>query len=287
MTGYGAAEGQTTRGTLRIEIRTVNHRFLNVALKLPADLQPLEAELREALRRDFDRGHVAVSARWLGSDEGVARVRVDLEHAQQVATALRELQAALGLGGELDLALVARQPDVLTRNAIAANPPEWADVAPILAEATEACRVMREREGAALAQDLLERLDRLDGAASAIAELAPARLVRERDRLRASVAELLDGRVIDETRLAQEIAVSADRLDITEELVRFRTHTSACREAIKADEPVGKRLGFLAQEMGREINTIGSKANDAEIARLVIGMKGELEKIREQLENLE
>ena len=91
MTGYGAAEGQTTRGTLRIEIRTVNHRFLNVALKLPADLQPLEAELREALRRDFDRGHVAVSARWLGSDEGVARVRVDLEHAQQVATALREL----------------------------------------------------------------------------------------------------------------------------------------------------------------------------------------------------
>jgi uncharacterized protein (TIGR00255 family) len=287
MTGYGAAEGQTARGTLRIEIRTVNHRFLNVALKLPSELQPLEAELREALRREFERGHVAVSARWLGSDEGAARVTVDIEHAHQVAGALRELQSALGLGGELDLALVARQPDVLTRNAVMPVPPEWRDVEPILAEATRACRVMREREGAALTLDLLERLGRLDAAAGAIATLAPARLVRERDRLRASVAELLDGRAMDETRLAQEIAMNADRLDITEELVRFRTHTSACREVIGGAEPVGKHLGFLAQEMGREVNTIGSKANDAEIARLVIGMKGELEKIREQLENLE
>jgi uncharacterized protein (TIGR00255 family) len=287
MTGYGAAEGQTARGTLRIEIRTVNHRFLNVALKLPSELQPLEAELREALRNEFDRGHVAVSARWLGTDEGVTRVSVDLNHAHQVAIALRELQSALGLGGELDLALVARQPDVLTRNAAAPTPPEWADVAPILAEAAEACRAMREREGAALAQDLRERLDRLDAAAGEIATLAPARLLRERDRLRAAVAELLDGRAMDETRLAQEIAVNADRLDITEEMVRFRTHTSACREALGGADAVGKRLGFLAQEMGREVNTIGSKANDAEIARLVIGMKGELEKIREQLENLE
>lgn len=287
MTGYGAAEGETARGTLRIEIRTVNHRFLNVALKLPSELQPLEAELREALRREFDRGHVAVSARWLGSDEGVARVTVDLDHAHQVALALRELQAALGLGGELDLALVARQPDVLTRNAAVAAPPEWSDVAPILAAASDACRVMREREGAALTQDVLERLDRLDASAGEIRALAPARLTRERDRLRSAVAELMDGRAMDETRLAQEIAVNADRLDITEELVRFRTHTSACREALGGAEPVGKRLGFLAQEMGREVNTIGSKANDAEIARLVIGMKGELEKIREQLENLE
>jgi uncharacterized protein (TIGR00255 family) len=287
MTGYGAAEGQTARGTLRIEIRTVNHRFLNVALKLPSELQPLEAELREALRQEFERGHVAVSARWLGSDEGVPRVTVDLDHARQVALALRDLQSALGLSGELDLALVARQPDVLTRNAAVFEPPAWEEIAPILAAAAEACRVMRDREGAALAQDILQRLDRLDATAGEIAELAPARLLRERDRLRKAVADLLDGRVMDETRLAQEIAVNADRIDITEELVRFRTHTSACRETMGSAEPVGKRLGFLAQEMGREVNTIGSKANDADIARLVIGMKGELEKIREQLENLE
>lgn len=287
MTGYGAAEGQTSRGTLRIEIRTVNHRFLNVALKLPSEMQPLEAELREALRREFERGHVAVSARWLGSDEGAPRVTVDLEHARQVAGALRDLQSALGLGGELDLALVARQPDVLTRNTVAPEPLEWGEVAPIVAQAAEACRVMREREGAALTQDILERLDRLDAAAGEIAQLAPTRLLRERDRLRKVVGELLDGRTMDETRLAQEIAVNADRLDITEELVRFRTHTAACRETVRGAEPAGKRLGFLAQEMGREVNTIGSKANDAGIAALVIQVKGDLEKIREQLENLE
>jgi uncharacterized protein (TIGR00255 family) len=116
---------------------------------------------------------------------------------------------------------------------------------------------------------------------------APERLARERDRLRGSVSELLDGRAVDEQRLAQELAFMADKLDITEEMVRFAAHVSACREALAAERPVGKQLGFLAQELGREVNTMGSKANDAEIAQQVIAMKGELEKFREQLENLE
>jgi uncharacterized protein (TIGR00255 family) len=120
-----------------------------------------------------------------------------------------------------------------------------------------------------------------------IATRAPDRLVRERDRLRAAVAELLDGRAVDEARLAQEIAFQADRLDITEELVRFRSHVAAVREALASVRPIGKQLGFLAQELGREVNTMGSKANDAEIAHEVIAMKGELEKFREQIENLE
>jgi uncharacterized protein (TIGR00255 family) len=120
-----------------------------------------------------------------------------------------------------------------------------------------------------------------------IAGRAPERLVRERDRLRKSVSELLNGAPVDEQRLAQEIAYLADRLDITEELVRFRAHLAACRQALGEDQPAGKRLGFLAQELGREINTMGSKANDAEILQQVIAMKGELEKFREQLENLE
>lgn len=123
--------------------------------------------------------------------------------------------------------------------------------------------------------------------ADRVAERAPGRLVRERDRLRAAVAELLDGRPVDDGRLAQEIAFQADRLDITEELVRLRAHAEAVRAALAADRPAGKQLGFLAQELGREVNTIGSKANDAEITRHVIAMKGELEKFREQLENLE
>jgi uncharacterized protein (TIGR00255 family) len=146
---------------------------------------------------------------------------------------------------------------------------------------------MRAREGAALSEELQHRLTLLEQCAAAIASRAPSRLVRERDRLRTAVAELLDGRQPDETRLAQELAFHADRLDITEELVRFRTHLAAARAALAAERAIGKQLGFLAQELGREVNTMGSKANDAEITQQVISMKGELEKFREQLENLE
>jgi uncharacterized protein (TIGR00255 family) len=138
-----------------------------------------------------------------------------------------------------------------------------------------------------LGTELVHRLDLLERSAQQIAAHAPERLVRERDRLRAAVIQLLDGRSVDEERLAQELAFLADKLDITEELVRFRAHLATAREAVAADEPVGKRLGFLAQEVGREVNTMGSKAGDAVIAQVVIAMKGELEKFREQLENLE
>jgi uncharacterized protein (TIGR00255 family) len=146
---------------------------------------------------------------------------------------------------------------------------------------------MRAREGEALSRELRHRLDLLERSVEQIGSRAPERLVRERDRLRTAVAQLLDGRAVDEERLAQELAFLADKLDITEELVRFRAHVAAAREAMLDDQPVGKRLGFLAQELGREVNTIGSKAGDAEIAQLVVAMKGELEKFREQLENLE
>jgi uncharacterized protein (TIGR00255 family) len=146
---------------------------------------------------------------------------------------------------------------------------------------------MRNREGAALGAELAHRLDQLETASRRIAARAPLRVTRERDRLQASVTELLAGRAVDQDRLAQEIAFLADKLDITEELVRFGSHIGVCRAALAGDAPAGKQLGFLAQELGREINTMGSKANDAEIVHDVILMKGELEKFREQLENLE
>ncbi|HET7470597.1 MAG TPA: YicC/YloC family endoribonuclease [Gemmatimonadales bacterium] len=287
MTGFGAAEGPVGGGRLRVEIRTVNHRYFNLAPKLPSDLSGLEGELRERLRREFDRGHVAVQARWTEYPERAGAFGVDLERARAVTATLRELQSALGLAGEITVELVARQPEVLTAAATETPPAAWSDLEPVVAQAVAACREMRAREGEALAAELRHRVDLLVQAADAIAARAPERLVRERDRLRAAVAELLDGRAADEQRLAQEIAFQADRLDITEELVRFRAHVAAVRESLEADRPVGKQLGFLAQELGREVNTMGSKANDADIAQQVIAMKGELEKFREQLENLE
>jgi len=228
-----------------------------------------------------------VHARWGENLDAVGGFTVDLERARLVTSRLRELQSALGLGGEVTLELVARQPDVLTSAADAANEILWGEVEPVVARAGQECRAMRAREGEALTAELRHRLDLLERSASQIAARAPERLVRERDRLRAAVAQLLDGRSVDEERLSQELAFLADKLDITEELVRFRAHVAAARGAMETDQPIGKRLGFLAQELGREVNTVGSKAGDAEIAQLVIAMKGELEKFREQLENLE
>jgi uncharacterized protein (TIGR00255 family) len=287
MTGFGAAEGPVSGRRLRVEIRTVNHRYFNLSAKLPSDLNALEGELRDRLRRYFERGHVSVQARWAESGDGDGGFEVDIDRARMVANRLREMQTALGLGGEVTIELVARQPDVLGYGTDGAGEISWSEVEPIVAQAGAECRAMRSREGKALSGELTHRLELLEQSAQEISRRAPERLIRERDRLKAAVAHLLDGRAMDEPRLAQEIAILADKLDITEELVRFRTHLAAAREALAADGPVGKRLGFLAQELGREVNTIGSKAGDAGIAQLVITMKGELERFREQLENLE
>ena len=289
MTGFGSADGKVLGGRLRIEIRTVNHRYFNPQLRLPFDLAGVEGELRERLRTLLERGHVSVSARWLEAPETEAAVSLDLARARQVVAALRELKKKLRLKGEPDLAFVARHPDVLTvsGNGGTAAAATWADLQPLVEQAAREVVAMREREGQALAADLVDRLDALETHAGVVADRAPARLAVEYERLKKAVAELAAGVQLDEQRLALEIALMADRVDITEELVRFRTHLAACREALQANGAVGKQLGFLAQELLREVNTMGAKANDAAMTQAVIAMKGELERFREQLENLE
>lgn len=288
MTGFGAAEGPVAGGTLRVEIRTVNHRYFNLAAKLPGDLTAFEPDLRDRLRRDFERGQVTVTVRWAsfpGPTNGM--MTLDPERARQAVARLTELKRITGLvDAEISLDLIARQPDVFTAAEASTSPVVWADIEPVVAQAAEQCRQGRLREGAALAEELGEQLSTIAALQEQVSARAPERLVRERDRLREAVAQLLNERPVDEQRLAQEIAFLAERLDVREELVRLRAHLEACREALKGTGPVGKQLGFLAQELGREVNTIGSKANDAAIQHLVVGMKGELERFREQLENL-
>ena len=288
MTGFGSAEDRVLRGRLRVEIRTVNHRYFNPQLKLPADLAGVEIEMRERLRQLLERGHVTVTARWVEVTGPEHSVTVDLVRAKQVLAAAQELKKKLKLKGTLDLAFVARHPDVLTAaNGTSEQPVAWADVQGIVERAARDVVAMREREGRALAAELHTRLDALEAAARAVEAQAPARLKAEHERLKQAVAELTAQANVDEQRLALEIALLADRVDITEELVRFRAHVAAARAALKSDQAVGKQLGFLAQELLREVNTMGSKANDAGITQTVIAMKGDLEKFREQLENLE
>jgi len=292
MTGFGVAEDRVLSGRLRVEIRTVNHRYFNSQLKLPADLGGIEIEMRERLRQLLERGHVAVTARWIESpaaDSG--GVTVDLARAKQVLAAAQQLKKKLKLKGTVDLAFVARHPEVLTTanggSGTGDEVVQWADVKPIVERAARDVVAMRQREGDALAAELTTRLDALEAGARVVEEQAPARLKAEHERLKQAVAELTAAVNVDEQRLALEIALLADRVDITEELVRFRSHVAAARAALASDQPVGKQLGFLAQELLREVNTMGSKANDARITQTVIAMKGELEKLREQLENLE
>jgi uncharacterized protein (TIGR00255 family) len=286
MTGYGSAEGSVLGGRLSIEIRSVNHRYFNPQLKLPFELAGTETQLRERLRRLLERGHVTLSVRWIEPPATESAVTVDLARARQVLAAARELKKQLKLKGEVDLAFVARHPDVLAleRDGAAA---EWSEVEPIVERAAQQLVAMRAREGATLATELVGRLDALAAGARAVERRAPERLDAELARLKKAVGELAAGVPVDAQRLAVEVALLADRVDITEELVRLRSHVAACREALASDGAVGKQLGFLAQEVLREVNTIGSKANDAVIAQTVIAMKGELEKFREQLENLE
>jgi len=287
MTGFGSADGTVLGGRLRVEIRTVNHRYYNPQFKLVFELAGVEGQLRERLRQLLDRGHVVVTARWVEAPPADGAVAVDLARARQVVAAAHELKKQLKLKGEIDLAFVARQPEVLSTHTDGAGAAAWSDVEPIVAQAAQEVLAMRTREGRALAADLTARLDALEAGAAAVAERAPARLAAELARLKQAVAELAGAVSVDPQRLAVEIALLADRVDINEELVRLRTHLAACRETLAGEAAVGKQLGFLAQELLREVNTIGSKANDAAITQTVIAMKGELEKFREQLENLE
>jgi uncharacterized protein (TIGR00255 family) len=286
MTGFGSAEGAVLGGRLSIEIRSVNHRYYNPQLKLPFELSGIEGQLRERLRHLFERGHVTVSARWVESPQRQGAVAVDVARARQLVAAAKELKKQLKLKGDVDLAFVARHPEVLTPHQDGATA-QWSEVEPIAERAVQELLGMRAREGAALAAELAGRLAALEAGARAIEQRAPERLTAELARLKKAVAELAGGVQVDEQRLAVEIALMADRVDITEELVRLRTHVAACRAALATDGAVGKQLGFLAQELLREVNTIGSKGNDAAVTQSVIAMKGELEKFREQLDNLE
>lgn len=287
MTGFGAADGPVAGGHLHVEIRTVNHRHFNAQLKLPHRLVELEAGVRDILRQTISRGHVTVVARWTLEPDRPVEIGVDLERADAYRRAFEALAAHLGTSVDVSLDLLARQGDILTHRQLDAEPVDLEDLQPVLEGALEAVRTARAREGEILAADLAQRVEAIRALLEQVEARAPERIGHEQARLRAAVAELTDGIQLDDARLAQEIALLADKLDVSEEAVRLRAHLDACAEAFAADEPIGKRLGFLGQEMLREINTIGSKANDATIAHAVIAMKGEIEKFREQVENIE
>jgi uncharacterized protein (TIGR00255 family) len=286
MTGFGAADGLVGDARASVEIRTVNHRFFSPNLKLPGAFAHCEGEIRELLRQKIARGHVTLTAR---IDRDSTAPVIDETRLAHYLTALKALQKKHKLAGELDLATLLRLPDVIAAPSDEIDPGAGDALVRIVAKAADNLVAMRKAEGKQLTGFLLERVDAVESRLARIEKRAPLRLKEQHDRVKRTVGELTGGTGVDPQRIAQEIAILADKLDIAEELDRFRSHLAAFRDTTrsKASDPVGKRLGFILQEMVREANTIGSKANDAPILDDVIAIKEELERIREQVENLE
>ena len=289
MTGYGSAEMLTPVRRFTVEMRSVNHRFSEILVRLPRDLSALEDRVRALVQSRVLRGRVDVT---IMREERGARpktVRSDTDLARAYAQALRELADVLGVAGEIGLSHIVSLPDVVkVEEAREDVEVLWPDLSRAVEEAVIALVGMREAEGRRLAADLLTRLDHVEGFARVIEGRARVAAAEYAQRLRQRVAELLREVPVDEARLATEIVIFAERVDVSEEVTRLRSHLAQFREDVtNAAGAVGRRLEFVLQEMGREANTIGSKASDLEITRAVIGVKSELESLREQVQNVE
>ncbi|HET8542634.1 MAG TPA: YicC/YloC family endoribonuclease [Anaeromyxobacter sp.] len=287
MTGFGSGRGGAAGEELDVEIRSVNHKYCEVKVRLPRELSALEADATKAVRERLARGGVDVAVRRSGAAGAVAP-RVDVPLAEAYARAFADVKARLGLDGGVTVADVVGAEGVvrLEERALDLEAAREA-LRTALAGALDALLAMRTREGEALARDLAARLDAVEGLVARAAALVPQTVEHHRARLAERVQELTRGIGVDPARLAQEVALFADRTDVTEEVTRLRSHLAQARALLAGAEPAGRKLDFLVQEMHREVNTIGSKSQSAEIAGIVVSAKAEIERMREQVQNVE
>jgi uncharacterized protein (TIGR00255 family) len=289
MTAFGRGEAGADGYRFTIELRTLNHRFCDVRIKLPRRYSDFEEDIKKRVSSKFSRGRIEVSVLADDTLDKVQHLTVDTELAKTYKRLLLILQKELGLEGDLRLEslldfrdLFAFQEDEKSRGKA------WRVVETALDQAVSDCLLMRKEEGEAITSDLSRRLHQLEVLTGEVETRAPLVVQDARDRLQRRIQDLLgEAAELDEARLAQEIAFFAEKSDITEEVVRFQSHIQQFRDLLEASGPRGRQLEFLLQEMHREVNTIGSKANDLEIAQKVIQMKTELERFREQLQNVE
>lgn len=288
MTGYGRAEARGARLAILVEARSLNHRFLEIAIKLPRGLSAHEPELRRLVQGRVARGRVdvTVTARRIAGSQSV--VRTDVALGAEYLAGARALAQTLGLAGELPLGDLLRLPGVVSLDDAE---PDEAETGPLLKEATEQALEellrMRQAEGAALAADLGRHLAALEAWAGSLEQLLPGALQRVQDRVRGRVRELLGEVPVDPGRIAQEAAVWAAKSDVAEELARLVSHCRQFRALLATGGPVGRQLDFLAQEMHREVNTIGSKAEVGELVSRVLEGRTVVERLREQAQNVE
>jgi uncharacterized protein (TIGR00255 family) len=290
MTGYGRAEAVLVGRKMTVEMKSVNHRYLEISLRLPGMLAPLESEIKKRIGEQCSRGRIEATLR-VDSDGGTesnGHFTLNLPLLHNYYALLRQLKEELRLEDEITLPMVAGFRDIYVPADTVQDPATlWEGMAKILDEAVRMLTEMREKEGEILQQDLSARLALIEGFLEGIAARAPQVVLDYQRRLGDRIRDLTGGMVIDESRLLQEVAIMAEKSDITEEAVRFRSHIGQFSDLLTTGEAAGRKIDFLIQEMGREVNTIGSKSGDAEISRSVIEIKSELAKLREQVQNIE
>ena len=288
MTGFGRRQAPWQDGSVTVEMRSVNHRFLEIACRMPRQLSPLEDSFKKAIQQRCTRGRVDITVTVQAGKGRAENVILDQSLAKQYHQALRTLKKSLKLSGSIDLALMAGLRDVLSVSDQPTEDPKLAKIAQQLTvQALADLEGMRTREGKALAEDMSARIQTIRGHKTLVAARTPLLAQEIFDKMKGRVEKLLGSEIPDPSRLYQELAVYADRGDITEEIVRLDSHMIQFEQTLNRADSAGKTLDFLLQEIGREVNTIGSKANDAEIAGHVVQMKAELERIREQVQNVE
>ncbi len=280
---------EAPEGLIAVQIRTVNHRHFHTHFRLPPGAERYESNLTQVIREQVFRGSVHFRLTYQRGPAGGDAVPVDHERVRAYLAALQEIQERHDVEGAVDLSLLARLSDIFSPAPEDIEHLPLEEMVAASRDALAAVVAVRGEEGKALAADLLGKLSEIEAALKAVEQRAPQRLIEERDRLRAAVVELTQDVELDEERLAREVAFLAERWDINEEIVRLRSHLEQFRLLIEADaaEPAGKRLAFWVQEMHREVNTIGSKGNDTEVAKRVVDMKAAIERLREQVENVE
>ncbi len=287
MTGYGKGESSEQYGRCLVEIKTVNNRYGEVSLKMPRSFMGYEGDVRKIVGARVKRGKADLFVQWEPTENELAAPSLNKSVAKGYHQAFLDLAHELHVSAEIPLSLIVSQKNVLQET----TAEEEKDLLPTLVKAVnmalEKLDSMRLKEGEALKADLVERRNELTALVKVLRERSPNVVEEYQLKLQQRLDKLLNGIEMEPQRLAQEVALLADRCDITEELVRLDSHFSQFDDALKLNEPVGRKLDFLMQEINREVNTIGSKANDAIITSLVVQMKAELEKMREQIQNIE
>ena len=288
MTGYGSAEIERSGQRLTAEIRSVNHRFCEVSIRGPKVAMLFEDQIRQLIVDRFSRGKVNLTINWSGAGESGDVLKLNEGVAKRYVELMATLKTRFGLAGEVDVATVAQLPDLFTwEHAVMSDDESWSLVKELVEKCCASMNLMKDREGAALAKDFEGRLRMIRVELDKVSVRAPLRPQEAKERMVARIKPLLDDVEMDPIRIAQEVALLADRLDCTEECVRLSAHLDQFKHLIEGKELAGRKLNFLLQEMNREANTIGSKANDVEIGHSVINMKEEIERIREQVQNVE